>query len=329
MFKRKENSLKDLSMVGFYAIIIILGLCLSKTFLKPNNICNILINASVFGVLALGQTLIMLVKEIDLSVGSAMAFAPTCAIFISSKLMRIVEGGNNVTGGAALIVLLTFIIAVGVSFLNSLLIVKLKVPSLIATLGVAYVLQGFTYMFFNGYSLYLSKIEGFNALGTATFGFIPLTFVILVAITAVLWILMSKTAFGNRIYSVGGNIKSARYAGIHTDRWKSCTFIISGVFVALAALMYCSRMESIETVQGSGYELTTIAIAVIGGTTLEGGRGKITSTFFAAILLSLVLNVMSLCGLTSWYQTLLTGVIIIACAVKHTFQYRKLDHSLA
>ena len=72
MFKRKKNSLKDLSMVGFYALIIILGLCLSKTFLKPNNICNILINASVFGVLALGQTLIMLVKEIDLSVGSAI-----------------------------------------------------------------------------------------------------------------------------------------------------------------------------------------------------------------------------------------------------------------
>ena len=81
--------------------------------------------------------------------------------------------------------------------------------------------------------------------------------------------------------------------------------------------MYCSRMESIETVQGSGYELTTIAIAVIGGTTLEGGRGKITSTFFAAILLSLVLNVMSLCGLTSWYQTLLTGVIIIALSLIH------------
>ena len=92
--------------------------------------------------------------------------------------------------------------------------------------------------------------------------------------------------------------------------------------------MYCSRMEAVETIQGSGYELTTIAIAVIGGTTLEGGRGKITSSFFAAILLSLILNVMSLCGLTSWYQTLLTGFIIIVFAIKHTVQYRKQDYSL-
>lgn len=323
---KKKISLKGLSMLWIFIGVIILGLLISPTFPKPNNISNILMDASIYGLLALGQTLVMLVKEIDLSVGASMAFSPTCAIFIVSRFMPIMEGGNYVMGGVPFIVLLTFVIALAIGLLNSVIIVKFNVPALITTLGVSYALQGLTYMFFNGYSLYLTRLEGFNALGTTSFGFFPLAFILFVAATIVLWILMSFTAFGNRIYSVGGNIKAARYSGINTSKWKTIAFMLSGFFVAVAALVYCSRMESIETVQGSGYELTTIAIAVIGGTTLEGGRGKITNTFFASILLSMILNLMSLCGLTSWYQTLVTGAIIIGAAIQHVYQYRKMDN---
>lgn len=322
---RQKTSVKNLSMLWIFIGVVILGVVVSDTFPKPNNISNILMDASIFGLLALGQTLVMLVKEIDLSIGAAMGFAPTFAVFITSKFVHTVEGGNYVVGGTIGIVLFTFMIALSIGFLNSLIITKFHVPALITTLGVSYALQGLTYMLFNGYSIYLSRLDGFNTLGTTRISIFPLAFLIFVAATVIMWILMNFTTFGNRIYSVGGNIKAARYSGINTNRWKMNAYLISGLFVAIAALIYSSRMESIETVQGTGYELTTIAIAVIGGTTLEGGRGKITNTFWAAILLSIILNLMSLCGLTSWYQTLVTGAIIILAAIQHVHQYRKMD----
>jgi ribose/xylose/arabinose/galactoside ABC-type transport system permease subunit len=156
-------------------------------------------------------------------------------------------------------------------------------------------------------------------------GFLPASFIIFAAVTAFMVFLMNKTKFGNRIYSIGGNLRAAKFSGINTAKWKAIAFAFSGLCVGIAALLYCSRMQSIETVQGSGYEMTSIAIAVIGGTTMDGGRGKLENSFIASIILAMVLNLMSLRGLVSWYQTMFIGVIIVAAAIQHAYQYRKAD----
>ena len=135
----------------------------------------------------------------------------------------------------------------------------------------------------------------------------------------ILALLLKYTKFGMRIYAVGGSEKAAQYAGINTGIWKIVAFAISGLCAAVAAVIYCSRNMAAGALQGAGYEMTAIAIAVIGGVTLEGGKGKMHDTMLAAVVLSIILNILSLVGLKSWYQTLTCGVIIIAAALLHNY----------
>jgi ribose/xylose/arabinose/galactoside ABC-type transport system permease subunit len=128
----------------------------------------------------------------------------------------------------------------------------------------------------------------------------------------ILGILIVKfTKVGPRIYSTGGNEKAAIYSGINPNIWKIIAFTISGFCAGLAALIYCSRLESVEVTQATGYEFIAIAIVVIGGTTLEGGRGSVLGSILASIILGLVINIITLIGLVVWYQTIIIGIIII------------------
>lgn len=325
---KPREKMKNLVMLWILIGIWIAGLFLSDTFMKPNNIRNILMDTSIYGILALGQTMVMLVKEIDLSVGASLAFSPMCAVYLTNKILPAIQGGNNVIGGAGLIILFTLLVSTVVGLFNAFLIIRVKIPAIIATMGTMYVLNGITYMLFGGYSLYLTGLEGFNTVGTSSIGVFPLPFLIFAVITGIVLFFMKKTGFGNKIYAIGGNIRAAEYSGIRTGIWKAAAFAFGGICVGIAALLYCSRMESIETVQGSGYEMTTIAIAVIGGTTMDGGRGKIENTFLASIILSSILNLMSLKGLVSWYQTIFIGVIIVFAAVRHAYLYRRADQAV-
>jgi ribose/xylose/arabinose/galactoside ABC-type transport system permease subunit len=186
-----------------------------------------------------------------------------------------------------------------------------------------YVITGATYLYYSGHSMYLMQLQAFCNFGSAKIFFIPLPILFFIGVSLIVAFLFKWTKVGNRIYATGGNEKAATYSGINTNRWKLFAFMFSGLCAGLAALVYCSRMQSVEAVQGNGYEMISIAIAVIGGTTLEGGRGTIFGTFVASLILCFALNIMSLIGLLSWYQTIVVGLIIIVAALQHSRIYRK------
>jgi ribose/xylose/arabinose/galactoside ABC-type transport system permease subunit len=320
---KQTSFIKKNTLVVILICIFIVGCMASPVFFRGNNIQNILINVSIYGVLAIGQTMVMLVKEIDLSIGAIMAFAPMTSVFITRAIMlsmgtEIIKGGNYVTSGMLLLIVLTIIISVLIGLLNGFIRVKAKVPSLITTLGMMYALGGLAYVFSGGYSLYLTRLEGINWLGTHKFLSIPVSFLIFLAIGIVTIIIIRYTKVGRRIYATGGNEKAALYSGVNTNLWKIIAFGFSGFCAGISALIYSSRLESIEPVQGNGYELIAIAVAVIGGTTLQGGRGTISGTLIASAILSIVLNIMSLIGLVAWYQTIILGCIIIGAAFQHS-----------
>jgi ribose/xylose/arabinose/galactoside ABC-type transport system permease subunit len=303
--------------------VLALGAALSPTFLTLSNLENVMLNASILGMIALGQTLVMLLREIDLSIGSLMAFAPIAAIELTEFVYGLsnaplVQGGNYVVQGMGMIIVLTIVVSMLIGLLSGMITVKGVVPSLIVTLGMLYALRGAAYLLSGGHPLYFTDLKGFMWLGTATvFDAVPVSFVIFLAVGALAIVALRYTKAGPAIYSTGGNEKGAVYSGINTGRWKVAAFVFAGFCTGVAALLFCSRLGSVEAAQASGYELSAIAIAVIGGTTLAGGRGTVFGTILASLVLAVVINIITLEGIVIWWQTITIGAVIIAAAVAY------------
>jgi ribose/xylose/arabinose/galactoside ABC-type transport system permease subunit len=316
--KSEDGFFTRYMLLFILAAVFVVGAFSSGTFLRKNNIQNVLLNISIYGMLAIGETAVLLVKEIDLSNGAMIAFTPMAAIYLTDRFMPLIKGGNFVVKGTPFIIIFTILISILIGAVNGLIRTKLKISSLIATLGTMYIIGGFTYLFYNGHSLYLTNLIQFAAFGSKKILNIPLPFLFFIFVSVAVAFLLGKTKIGRRIYATGGNEKAAVYSGISTNKWKFIAFSFSGFCAGLAALIYCSRMQAVEVVQGKGYEMIAIAIAVIGGTTLEGGRGTILGTFVASAILCFVLNIMSLKSLMSWYQTVVIGLIIVGAALQHS-----------
>jgi ribose/xylose/arabinose/galactoside ABC-type transport system permease subunit len=329
----KENTIVELfrknALVLVLLSLVAVGSASSSSFLTFYNWQNILISVSTLGVLALGQTAVMLVRQVDLSVGSLMAFAPIAAVGLAEAILsltgvKVVQGGNYVAHGLVLIVLLTLVVSSLVGWLNGLVTVKAGVPSLIVTLGMLYMLRGTAYIFSGGHPMYLTRLKGFKWLGTATvFGFVPVCFLVFLAIAIIAILVLKYTEIGPRLYATGNNEKAAIYSGVRASFWKIGAFIFSGFCAGISTLIYSSRLESVEAAQATGYELASIAIVVIGGTTLEGGRGTMFGSLLAAVILGLVINIISLIGLVIWYQTIIIGLIIIAAVFVYLRKVRR------
>jgi ribose/xylose/arabinose/galactoside ABC-type transport system permease subunit len=308
--------------------VAVAGRLLSPTFFSLPNLENIMLNVSILGMLALGVTLVMLLREIDLSVGSLMAFAPVVAVSLTDKVHQafgspVIKGANIVEGGTALLIVFTLVVSALVGVINGFITVKGPVPSVIVTLGMLFALRGGAYVVSGGNQYYLTDLPRFMWLGSATvFDFVPVSFVIFVAIGTLGVVSLRFTKAGRRIYSIGGNEKAAVYAGVNAGRWKILAFVCCGLCAGVAALFFSSRLGSAEPAQASGLELSAIAIAVIGGVTLEGGRGTLLNTMLSSLLLAVVLNIIALRGLVVWYQTIIIGGIIIAAGFAYTVKDR-------
>jgi len=325
MIKRDNtlNFFRDNILVMVLVIIFILGLSISRHFLTGANISSILIEVSVMGILAVGETVCMLVREIDLSIASLMAFAPVIAIniisFIKSRTgTPFIDAGNYVNSGLGYIVILTILLGCIVGAINGIIVVKTKVPSIIATLGMMYVLTGFAYVISKGTSYFLTRVPGFKWLGSSTFLKIPMSFLVYIIIGIVALLVFKFTKIGNRIYATGGNENAAIYAGINTGNWKIAAFIFSGFCASVAALMYSSRLEAATPNQGAGLELIAVTVVVIGGTTLQGGKGGIFGTIIASLILGIFYNIIIAVGLVTWYKTVITGLLVVGAVLIHS-----------
>jgi len=306
--------------------LFIAGSLVSPTFLTSYNVQNLLRHTSILGTLAIGVTIVMLVKEIDLSGGSLMAFAVILAVLLTSQVesllgVQAIVGAHYLAKGIIPLVLFTLIIGALIGLINGVITTKGKVKSLITTLGMLYALRGMSFIISGGHAIYLTRLKGFQWLGTGIiFKLFPICFIFFVGMGIIVAVLLRYTIVGRRIYAIGGNERAAKFTGINTDLWKIFAFVISGLFAAIAALMYSSYLASADPQQAIGYELSAIAIVVLGGTTLEGGRGSIVGTLSAAIVVGILTNILELIGLRIWYQQVIIGLIIIGAVA---FAYRQ------
>ena len=308
---QKASAKSRLTWLTQYGIIIaFVLLCialtfLNKYFLTPENITNILLQTSINGILAMGMTLVILTGGIDLSVGSVLAFSSIVAA-------TFVTGDNPQPPVVALLVGMFTGAILGL--VNGCIIAYLKIPPFVATLGMLSVARGLTYAYTGGMPV-PNLSETFLNVGEGSILGVPLPILIFVLIFALLWVVLNHTSYGRTVYAVGGNVKSARTAGIRTRRVTASVYVIAGVLAGLGGLILTARTSSALPQAGVSYELDAIAAVVIGGTSLSGGVGSITGTLLGALIIGTINNGLDLLGVSSAYQQIVKGCIIVVAVL--------------
>ena len=312
----EKKSLRDIitdQRVILFAVLICMGFVvtlLNNRFIRINNIILIFQQISVVGTITMCMSLLMLGGEVDLSVGNIMMLSGcTMAVLI-------VGNGKGIEGGMSpwLAVLVGLGVGVVCGLINGVITAKSKCPSLIVTLGLSSVYYGIALILTNG--RVMSFKRAFDPINeTRFFGIIPLTLVVLLLLVIVTFVVVNHTKYGRRVVAIGGNPENARLCGINVDLNKIITFSIAGLYCGIAAIIYSSRLDSMSAGSGSGYEVSALTGAIIGGVTFSGGKGSISGAFLGALFIGVLSNAMDVLAIQTYTQTVIKGVIIVVAIV--------------
>lgn len=285
-------------------IFIVASIFQGSNFLSAANIINVLRNNAVLGILALGMAFVIIVGEIDLSVGSQL-------VAVGAICLGVLNRTNNVV----LAVIVAIGCAVGFSACMGLIVAKGNVPSFVVTLGFMYIYRSVCQYFMDGGGFY-GKVGAFSKISNSSLGPIPMPIIYLFLVFIVYFYISRYTKTGRHIYSVGSNARASKLSGISVSKVKVCAFIIMGVSVGIAAVIEASRMNSINaSSSGNSYEMYAIAMAVIGGVSMKGGRGKMVCVLFGIFILAIVNNFLNLMGVSAFLVNAIKGAIIIVAVL--------------
>ncbi|WP_453997380.1 ribose ABC transporter permease RbsC [Bacillus nitroreducens] len=286
--------------LGLILLIVIVSV-LNPSFLEPLNILNLLRQVSINALIAFGMTFVILTGGIDLSVGAILA--------LSSAL----TAGMIVSGVDPILAIFIGCILGGLmGIVNGLFITKGKMAPFIVTLATMTIFRGLTLVYTGGNPITgLGENELFQLFGRGYFLGIPVPAITMMITFIVLYIVLHKTPFGRKTYAIGGNEKAALISGIKVPRVKVMIYGLSGMLAALAGAILTSRLNSAQPTAGTSYELDAIAAVVLGGTSLAGGKGRIVGTLIGALIIGTLNNGLNLLGVSSFYQMVVKGIVIL------------------
>lgn len=294
-----------LARFGFYAALVILVAAfalLSPAFLTLGNGLNILQQTSTIGIMAIGETLVILAGGIDVSVGSVLGFGGMVAAMAA----------RDPGAGPALAVALGLAAGLTVGLLNGVVVARLGIDPFITTLAMLSVVRGIVYIISNQYNVDVPDHSPFLALGRGHLAGVPVSVLIFAALFALAWIMERRTTIGRSIHALGGNQAAAWLCGIPLANIRIATYAISGACAALAGVIITSQVGLAVPYQGTGYELDVIAAVVVGGVSLTGGTGSVLVGALGSIFIGVLLDGMALLNVTAIWQMVIRGVVIIA-----------------
>jgi len=297
------------------AALIVLGVLVNPTFISPGNLLNVVTRTAFIGIIAIGATFVITAGGLDLSVGSMAAFISGVMILgMNALAAQFGTGWLTVTAG----MVLAIVLGLAAGLINGFAITRGRIEAFIVTLGTMGIYRSLvTYIADGGTITLASPIRSTYrpVYYDSLFG-IPYP-ILLFAVVAILGaVLMTRTRFGRHVSAIGSNEAVARYSAIHVDAVKTVTYIIQGMCVALAVLIYVPRLGSASATTGLLWELEAIAAVIIGGTALRGGYGRIWGTVAGAIMLAMIGNILNLTGAISAYLNgAIQGVIIIVAVL--------------
>jgi ribose transport system permease protein len=300
------------TIIGMFLMIVVFSIAAPSYFFTISNFVNILNQSSLTGIIAGGLTVAIIVGELDLSIGFSASFAGVLVtgLMVYQKLSVL----------AAIGVVLLIGIVLGV--VNGLIVAKLRVNSVIATLGTGSIIVGINYAYSTGAPIAGGVPDAFLniALGTS-FG-IPNNIMIMAVVLICLWLLINRTELGQRIQAVGGNIEAARLSGIRVDRVKIFAFIVSAVCAALTGVLLSSLIGSGTTTAADAYLLNAFAAVFLGSATLKDGEFHIPGTLVGVLIIGIGFNGLAIFGAPTFYQYLFQGAILIAAVALSTVARR-------
>lgn len=297
-----RTKLKSFEQLPILLVLLVLCAVISikaPVFLSGTNLINLLRQTAQVGVCSLGLCMVALVAEIDLSISSVQAAVGLLAVYIV-----------NQTDSVFLALIAGLALGVLIGLINATIILKGGVVALIATLAMQTIVRGVVMIITNAASL-PCRSATFRLIGVGYIGIIPLPVLIWLICAVSVYILLNHTVFGRNIYAIGGNKTAAALSGINVTKYKYIVFAISGFLTALAALILAGRMNSGQPSAGSGFEMSVISAVVLGGVSLNGGRGNVLGVLIGAFILSVLANGMVLMDVNTFYQDVIRGIILI------------------
>ncbi|MCD8351641.1 MAG: ABC transporter permease [Planctomycetaceae bacterium] len=301
----KKQSIGSLLIGKFGVIAGLFVLCfifsmLSSVFLAPGNIRNILIQAGTNSIIAAGMTFVILAAGIDLSVGSIVALSSV----LGASIMK--STGNVVLGIAVALAVGAFL-----GFFNGVIIAYLDFPPFIVTLSTMWLYRGSAYVFTGGQAI-VNLPDGNMTLALGRFIGIPYIVWLIIIVYIVCFIVLARMTFGRKVYAVGDNAESARLSGINVKAVRAIVFTISGFLAAVGGVILMSRLNSGQPIAGQSFEMTAIAAAVIGGTSLtKGGVGSIGGTLIGALFISALMNGLIILNVSAFWQQVVMGIVVL------------------
>jgi len=282
--------------------MIILSSVINPNFFSAENISNVTRQISVTTILAFGETILIICGLLDLSCGSVLALAGLLSV-ISYK----------VTGSMAV----AFAVAIGVAlfcnYLNAMMVALLNAPAFIATLAMQTMARGCALLLTKGQDVY--QIGNYTKVGQGSVGFIPIPLFFLVGLFLATWYILNSTRFGRALYAIGGNQEAAKASGINVSRTKITAFMVNGLFVGIAGVLFMSRVNAGLPNGAINYEFQGLTASIIGGTSFSGGIGTAGGTVVGSFIVGFLNNILNLANVNSYLQQIIRGAIIALAVI--------------
>ncbi|SCP99651.1 ABC transporter permease [Anaerobium acetethylicum] len=296
-----------------YIVLVLMSITLAVAndkFLTTGNMMTILKQISIQSIVAIGMTMIIISGNIDLSVGSVVAF---CSV----------TGAMMMTSGVPIWLAVLLVVGIGglLGFVSGGVTAKLKLHSFLVTLALMQAVRGLAQTITGGYPK-AGLPEVFGAVAAKSIFGIPILVIYMIIFYAVFIYIMKYTAFGRSIYAIGSNEESARLSGINVEKVKTMVFVISSALCGVAGLLLTSKVRSGDPTSANGWEMDAIAGAIIGGTNMAGGEGKLGGTIIGLLFVGILANGMVLLGVNAYMQSVVKGLVIFLAVIINSIQKR-------
>jgi ribose transport system permease protein len=290
---------ESLGVLTLLVIVVVVASLVAHGFFTYTNITNTIIIASITAVTGFGMTFAIAMGGFDLSVGSVQAFTAITA----AALMQVTSMPVAIIGA--------LVVGIALGLVNGVLITRLRVPAFVATFGMMSIIRGAALLVTKGQSVMITGHKAYAAINNGKLLGVPVPLLIVLVVFALLYLLLKHTPFGRHVCAIGGNRKAAIASGINIDRTTLLVFGLVGLTAAISGVMLSSQLLIVDGTLGTGFELQTIAISVLGGTSMAGGGGNLVGTLIASLLLATISSALNILKVAAFYQYLYLGLLLV------------------
>lgn len=296
----KGKGTQYLQKFSIYIVLVVLFIAcsvISPYFLQSSNLINVTRQLCVGILIAYGEMLLIISGFLDLSVGAVLALSGVLSVSVYKS-----------TGSMLVAIVVALAVAVACNIVNAIFVANFNVPAFIATLGMQQVARGIALYYTGGQNIL--QLGNFVKIGQGSIGPIPIPVIIIILVTIIVWYIVNNTKYGRGLYAIGGSRSAAEASGINSKKSIYRSYIINGILIGLAGMIFMARNNAGLPNGAIGYEMTGLTAAIVGGTSFTGGIGTVSGTIAGAFIIGFLENVMNLLGVNSYIQQVIEGSII-------------------